>query len=260
MITRMLCWFSNGAASAVATKEAIDIYGATHDVIPVCCDTRPSEHSDNYRFSEDCEKWFGVPILYLRNDDYKTVDDVFEKTRYMSGPKGARCTTELKKIPRLRYAQPDDIHVWGYTYGELKRMKDFRSRNPDINSLFILRERRITKQMCLGRLTAAGIELPAMYRLFDEEDRRRYGQDGLDNNNCPCCAKASSPWYWSVMRKYFPVEFARRAKQSREIGCRLVEISHHKRIFLDELPDRVFKKRKKKENLSCGPECGLQLQ
>lgn len=221
----------------------------------VNCDTRPSEHEDNYRFSKDCEAWFGRPILYLRNEDYATVDDVFEQTKYMAGTLGARCTTELKKIPRLQFASPDDIHVWGYTAGERKRMNNFRMRNPDLHLLFILRDLKITKKVCLQALREAGIRLPTMYEIFDEADRRQFGQDGFDNNNCPCCVKGSSPWYWDMMRKYFPVVFARRALQSRAIGARLVEISHHKRIFLDELPPGPFKKWKKKENLSCGPEC-----
>lgn len=50
--------------------------------------------------------------------------------------------------------------------------------------------------------------------------------------------------------------FARRCEQSRRIGCKLVEIRRHRRIFLDELPDRPY--RKIKEHLACGPECGLQ--
>lgn len=252
---RILCWFSNGAASAVASRETIDMYGTKYDVQVVCCDSRPSEHSDNYRFSSDCEAWFGRPILFLRSNDYFTVDDVFNKTKYMAGIRGARCTTELKKIPRLRYAKTDDIHVFGYTVGERKRIREFKSRNPDMNLLFTLSDLKITKEMCYNRLKEAGIRLPAMYEIFDESDRVRFGQNGFDNNNCPACVKGSSPWYWDMTRKYFPEVFKRRAEQSRALGVRLIEIHHHKRIFLDELPAGPFKKRKKKENLSCGPEC-----
>lgn len=239
---RVLAWFSCGAASAVATKEAIRVFGDS--VIPVNCDTRPSEHTDNYRFSLECERWFGRPIVYLRNDKYATVDDVFEKTRYMAGQYGARCTTELKKVPRLAFQHPDDIHVFGYTVGERKRMRDFRENNPELKLRWLLAEARITKAECLRRITEAGIALPVMYEL------------GFENNNCPGCVKASSPWYWSMVRKHFPEVFKRRCEQSRELGVRLVEIKHHVRIFLDELPDREFKHRKKKENVSCGPECG----
>ncbi len=246
MSQRVICWFSCGAASAVATKKSIEHYPDS-EVIPVCCDTRPSENPDNYRFSTDCEKWFGRPIQYIRSEDYQTVDEVFEKTRYMSGQRGARCTTELKKIPRLRFAQPDDVHVFGFTFDERKRVREFSSRNPDLILKWVLVDHGITKKDCYDEIRLAGIRLPVMY------------EQGFDNNNCPGCVKASSPWYWDRVRTLYPDVFKRRCMQSRAIGCRLVEITHHVRIFLDELPPGPFRKGKP-ENLSCGPECGIQLR
>lgn len=245
MKPRMICWFSCGAPSAVTAMTCLKEYGDTHDVLVVNCDTRPSEHSDNYRFSAECEKWFGSPITYIKSEDYQTVDQVFEKTKYMAGIRGARCTTELKKIPRLKFANPDDIHCFGYTIEERDRATEFEQYNPDLFLKWVLIEKAFTKEDCLLELMLAGIEIPMMYRL------------GFDNNNCPGCVKASSPWYWDMVRTHFPEVFNRRCEQSRKINCRLVEIHHHERIFLDELPTGPFKKNKK-ENLSCGPGCGLQ--
>jgi hypothetical protein len=244
---RLLCWFSCGAASAVAAKTSLDRYRDTHDVLIVNCDTRPSEHPDNYRFSQECEQWFGQPIIYIRNDAFQTVDDVFAKHRYMSGIRGARCTTELKKMPRHAFALPDDYHVFGFTADkkERKRTEDFKLRNPELHLLWPLIEAGITKQQCYQLVRAAGIVLPTMYQL------------GFDNNNCPGCVKASSPWYWAMIRKHFPEVFKRRCEQSRALGVRLVEIKRHVRIFLDELPERDFPKPHRRENLSCGPECGV---
>lgn len=238
-----IVWFSCGAASAVASKLAIQ--ERLPDLHIVCCDTRPSEHPDNYRFSEQVEKWLGVPITYIKSEKYKTINDVFEQTRFMSGVNGARCTTELKKKMRWEYAAPDDINIWGFTKGEEGRIYKFLKNNPDTLSYFILAKYGYTKSDCLNMIREAGIELPAMYRL------------GYDNNNCPGCVKASSPWYWDMVRRTHPEVFRLRCEQSRKIGVRLVEIKHHERIFLDELPEGPFKKRKKKENLSCGPECGV---
>lgn len=127
---RVIAWFSCGIPSAVASKVSLQLFGSRCQV--VTCDTRPSENSDNYRFSREVEQWLGVPITYIRNDKYKDVDEVFEKTRYMSGITGARCTTELKKIPRLEFALPDDVHVFGYHYGEQLRAQEFAKRNPDL--------------------------------------------------------------------------------------------------------------------------------
>jgi len=238
---RFIAWFSCGAPSAVASKLAVE----KHDAVVVCCDTRPSEHPDNYRFSAEIESWIGKPIVYIRNDEYNTVDDVFERERYMAGVRGARCTTELKKQPRMQFAAPDDTHVFGLCSDESKRIREFNQRNPDMKLWWVLQEERLTKQDCIGIVRMAGIQLPEMYRL------------GFDNNNCPGCVKASSPWYWDMIRTQFPEVFKRRCEQSREIGARLVEITHHNRIFLDELPPGPFPKIK--EQLSCGPECGVQL-
>jgi len=245
-MSRTLCWFSNGAASAVAAKFAVENIKDS-EVIPICCDTRSDEHSDNYRFSQDVERWLGRKIVFIKSEQFDGIDSVFEKVRYMSGVNGARCTTILKKIPRINYAAPDDVHVFGYTVNEGRRIARFKKYNPDLLLRFVLQEAKITKDDCYKVLNDAGIEIPAMYKL------------GFRNNNCIGCVKASSPWYWSMIRKHFPDVFARRAAQSRAIGCRLVEIKHHDRIFLDELPDREFKQRGKKENISCGPECGGHL-
>lgn len=245
MKERILVWFSCGVASAVAAKLALKHLGNTHEVVIVSCDTRASEHPDNYRFSAECEAWFDQPIHFIRNTNFETVDDVFEKDRYMAGVGGARCTTVLKKFPRLKFALPDDTHVFGFTVEEWKRARDFRNRNPELKLRWLLIEHLATKQDCLDALVAAKIALPTMYQL------------GFDNNNCPGCVKASSPWYWDMVRTNFPEVFKRRCEQSRKLGVRLVEIKHHQRIFLDELPPGPFKKRGKKENLSCGPECGV---
>lgn len=242
---RILVWFSCGAASAVAAKMCVEEFGSTHEVLIVNCDTRSSEHPDNYRFCADCVKWWGQEIVFIKSDKFQTVDEVFDKTRYMAGVAGARCTTELKKLPRMDFARADDIHVFGFCFDEQKRVRQFEDRNPDLIVKWVLIEKRITKARCYQELTDAGIELPEMYKL------------GYDNNNCPGCVKASSPWYWSMIRKTHPEVFKRRCEQSRALGVRLVEIHHHERIFLDELPDREFKKRGQ-ENLSCGPECGQQ--
>jgi 3'-phosphoadenosine 5'-phosphosulfate sulfotransferase (PAPS reductase)/FAD synthetase len=73
--SRVIAWFSCGAASAVATKLALDEFPGC---IPVYCDTG-AEHEDNKRFLKDCEKWFGKEILVLRSKRYKDIWDVFER-------------------------------------------------------------------------------------------------------------------------------------------------------------------------------------
>lgn len=235
---RAVAWFSCGAASTVAAKEAIEKYGANARV--VYCDTMATEHPDNARFMADCEMWFGQPVERIRSERYATVDAVFEGTRYMAGIAGARCTVEMKKIPRFAYEEPTDVHIFGLTADEPGRIKRMVAGNPELQFDWILRDGGITKAECLDRLTVAGIALPAMYRL------------GYDHNNCLGCVKATSPRYWNSIRRDFPEVFARRADQSRRLGARLTRLAG-KRIFLDELPidaNDLFV-----EDLSCGPEC-----
>lgn len=234
---RRLAWFSCGAASAVAAKLAVDKYGDGCEV--VYCNTMATEHADNARFFDDVERWIGRHITVIASDKYETVDDVFERTHYMAGIKGARCTTEMKKIPREKYAHADDIHIFGYTADELKRAVDFEERNPSLYVEWILIEEMITKQQCLQLLSDAGIELPAMYAL------------GFDHNNCLACVKATSPGYWNRTRRLFPEVFLNRALQSRRLGVRLCRLKG-KRIFLDELPPDADAP---DDDIECGPVC-----
>ena len=232
---RLLVWFSMGAASACMLKIC-----ASLKPMAVYCNTAKDEHPDNLRFRKEIEAWTGIKVTVIGSDKYETTDEVFEDTQYMSGVGGARCTTELKKIPRLRFAYAEDIHCFGMTVDEQKRIKQFEANNHDLNLAWPLVQAGMTKPDCLKMLTAAGIELPMMYRL------------GFENNNCIGCVKAQSPHYWNLTRKNFPERFRQRAEQSRRLGVRLVKVKGE-RIFLDELPETETEKLS--EDLSCGPQC-----
>ncbi len=94
-MSRVLCWFSCGAASAFASKLAVDKYGNDCEIL--YCDTLAYEHPDNGRFIKDVERWIGKSVKFLRSPNYSDIYDVFDKTGWLVGPGGARCTTELKK-------------------------------------------------------------------------------------------------------------------------------------------------------------------
>jgi len=88
---RIVCWFSCGAASAVATKLAIAENNGKLPLIIAYTEV-VEEHPDNRRFLKDCETWFGQEIRILRNDFYQgSIYKVFEKN-YIRTPKGAPCT------------------------------------------------------------------------------------------------------------------------------------------------------------------------
>lgn len=237
-MSRTVVWFSCGAASAVAAKLAVENGDNVHVVY---CDTLAGEHPDNRAFLHRVEEWIDQPIEIIRSEKYTDIDDVFERTRYMAGIKGARCTVELKKMPRFAYQEPDDLHVFGLTADESKRIANFEANNPELSQWWVLQEFNVTKADCYMALTRAGIVLPAMYRL------------GFKNNNCIGCVKATSAKYWANVRKHFPETFARRAEQSRNLGVRLTRV-HGVRIFLDELPlDHTDLT--PEEDIECGPIC-----
>ena len=52
-------WFSCGAASAVAAKKTIELYGQDN-TIRVVNNPIKEEHKDNRRFLKDVEQWLGV--------------------------------------------------------------------------------------------------------------------------------------------------------------------------------------------------------
>lgn len=245
---RITVWVSAGAASAVAWKLAATEFPGR--VMGIYCDVAKTESPDNARFLQDVSAWVGLSLTVIKSTKYDTIDDVFEARRYMSGPKGAPCTVEMKKVPRFNFQRADDVHIFGLTYDEPKRIKLFESRNPDMILDWILRDSELTKEGCLRTIRAAGIKLPIRY------------EQGFENNNCLCCVKASSINYWVLERRINPEVFKRRAEQSRRIGARLCRYNG-KRIFLDEIPpdDQILfygkplKIVRSVEKLSCGPEC-----
>ena len=196
---RTVCWFSCGAASAVATKIAL---ASTKGEIIIAYTEVMEEHSDNKRFLKDCEKWFGQEILVLGNDKYeRSIYKVFEKN-YIRTPKGAPCTRSLKKQVRQRFERIDDKQVFGYTAEEQTRLDRFIDANSDVNIWCPLIEKGLTKEDCLAMLKNANIQLPEMYRL------------GYHNNNCIGCVKGGMG-YWNKIKVDFPEAFDKMAKLER---------------------------------------------
>lgn len=222
MSARVVCWFSCGAASAVATKLTL----RRHDpgrVVIAYCETH-AEDQDNERFLADCTRWFNAPIIRLSSSDYRDTWDVWERERYLAGINGAKCTVELKVVPRIEFQRPADIHVFGYTVEEVKRAERFKLNYPELSIETPLVDAGLGKAECLAMITRAGIALPALYEL------------GFQNNNCMPCVKATSPDYWALVRKVRPALFSRMAKLSRELDVRLTRLKGE-RAFIDEIPE-----------------------
>jgi len=201
MSERIVCWFSCGAASAVATKLAIAENEGKLPVVIAYTEVL-EEHPDNKRFLAECEKWFGQKIVILGNDYYqRSIYETF-KTSAMNIRGAAPCTRVLKKQVRERFEQVGDRQVFGYTAEEQQRYDRFIDANNDVDIWVPLIERGLGKEDCLAMLRNANIELPEMYKL------------GYHNNNCIGCVKGGMG-YWNKIRVDFPEQFDRMAKLER---------------------------------------------
>ncbi len=244
---RTIIWYSDGAASTVAgmltlktTPSAIPVYTATN-----------SEHPDNVRYrSEVEEKLFGKKVIILQSEKYHDIWDVFDKTRWLVGVAGARCTTELKKKMRQQFERPNDIQVFGYTIEEQNRVERFVKNNPEIKVSTPLIDKGLSKEDCLEIIRQHDIELPMLYRL------------GYKNNNCIPCVKGQSGYY-NKIRKDFPEAFDRMAKVERELDVAINKTyagdGERKRVFLDELPEDMGRY-ETEPSVSCGLFCGQYLE
>lgn len=127
--------------------------------------------------------------------------------------------------PRLAFQRPTDVHVFGYTadHRDIERATALRSNYPELTIWTPLIDAGITKAGTLAMVEQAGIALPKPYLL------------GFHNNNCKTCVKATSPDYWSLVRKSYPDDFARMVELSRRKNVRLARINDE-RIFIDEIP------------------------
>lgn len=228
----VILWFSCGAASAVACKMALEKYPEARLVYQHI----NSAHEDNKRFIADCEKWCGKKIEVIQSPFYADQFHVIKAKRFINGPSGARCTTELKrKVRKYFEAENPDIslQVFGMTVDEKHRAE--RLLKDGLAYGFPLIDAGITKAMCYEQLQAANIELPMMYRL------------GFNNNNCIGCVKGGKG-YWNVVRKNFPEKFQLMAELEREIGHSCI-----RGRFLDELqPDEG---NHNEPDISCGLFC-----
>jgi hypothetical protein len=241
----IVVWFSCGAASAVAAKKTIELYGKTN-IIRVVNNPIKEEDDDNRRFLKDCEIWLGMPIESAVNSKYPdcSIKDVFEDQNFMSNVGGlAYCTLELKQRARFEWESKNrpDWTVLGFTKEEKNRFDRFKLKR--LTSLFILKD--TTKFECFQIIQNAGIELPMAYKL------------GMPNANCKGCIKATSPTYWNLVRQIYPDDFNERAEQSRQIGAKLVRVKS-KRIFLDELDPKAHGRPLKNLNFECGIFCNTK--
>jgi len=239
----IIAWWSAGITSAVATKLAINKYGKDN-VVPIYFHI-DSAHSDNKRFKEQCEDWYGLPIETHTSKKYTDQFDVILKDKYVNGPGGARCTLVLKKQLRQKIEKTTEYsgQVFGFEYSkkEINRAIRFKQQYPAAKPLFPLIEHKMTKSECMFYLeNEAKIKRPEMYDL------------GYGNNNCIGCVKGGMG-YWNKIREDFPSYFDKMSKAERIVGNSCI-----KGIFLDEL-DPAAGRKQKMIMPDCGNFCDIEF-
>jgi PP-loop superfamily ATP-utilizing enzyme len=234
--SRVVIWFSAGVTSAVAAKIAVSRYGGELPIHLVNCDTG-SEDDDNFRFMRDVGEWLGLKPEIIRNEKYADTFEVYRSSGFIKSVYGAKCTHELKKLPRRKYENlATDLQVFGYDADERARADRFVENNPEVRVWFPLVEENINKSMARQILVRADIREPLTYAL------------GFKNANClkAGCVKGGMG-YWNHYRRVFPEQFARMAKMEREIGhaiCSTEERGPNGErvkipVYLDELDPRA---------------------
>lgn len=199
-LSRIVCHFSCGAASAVATK--LTLSRAPFDEVVIYSAFIVEENSDNRRFLADCEKWFAHPVVVLRDEKYgASAREVWGRVRFLKSRFGAPCSVKLKREVIEAACLPTDRHVYGFTWDE--RNKERVKRFLGVGGLCPLIDRQLTHGDCLAIIQDAGILL-------------RY-RKGWNNANCDGCPKGGEG-YWNKVRREQPDVFLEVSKIEEELG------------------------------------------
>lgn len=239
---RIVCHFSAGAASAVATKIAITA-NAGRLPLEIVRVRVMQEHPDNERFMRDCEAWFGQSVTVLMNEEYQgSVAEVNRRRKYINGKDGAPCTLLLKKEPLRAFARDGDLDVFGYTAGEEWRLDRLLDANNGMRVFAPLIDSGFYKGVCLAMVKRAGIKLTVMY------------EQGCDHNNCIGCVKGGA-WYWNKIRVDYPERFAEQLSIEETIGHPTLRINRQPVWLRDLTPGRGRKH--EEPQIECGVVCEM---
>lgn len=137
--------FSGGKSSALMT---ILEYNPETDYV-VFCDTG-REHPKTYKFINDFEAFENIPIIRLGSSD--SFNNYLEKIKFKHLPNMMKrsCTVELKVKVSRRWARKNIgmayDNLLGFRYDEPQRVQKNKKRWQQVNQVFPLFEKVITKE------------------------------------------------------------------------------------------------------------------
>lgn len=210
-MSKVVCWWSGGITSAVACKLAIDLYGKSNCEV-IMIDTK-NEHSDTYRFRDDCSKWYDLQIksiTAINNNPYSSITDVWLRHLSLNVANGAICSSTLKRKVRQKWQKENEFkhQVFGFEFNkkEFSRALALSLNYPDAKPIFPLLMFGYDKKDCINLVQDAGIKIPEAYSL------------GFQNNNCLLtgCVQGSVS-YWKHYREIYPDRFDEMAKLEHDL-------------------------------------------
>lgn len=207
----VIAWWSGGVTSAVTCKLCIEWFGAENMRV-IFIDTK-NEYADTYIFKQQCEKWYGKAIETISNERYESIEDVWYQNVSLNVATGAKCSSELKRVPRERFEAANNFsyQAFGFEISEINRAKGLLLNNPKSKPIFPLIASLLTKRDCISRIQAANdmflqIDIPKAYKM------------GYNNNNCGKrgCVQGGIG-YWQLKQKLEPEQFNAMAKVEHDL-------------------------------------------
>jgi len=209
---RVIGNFSGGCASAIACAMALETYEHVHIAF---CDTN-MEHPDTYALIGQFQDRFGVKIHRYTSSKFHQPESVWNHFKGLNFAHGAPCSTELKRVVRVKQIQDLDNdygQVFGFTVEEERRALNMKKNYPEINPLFPLIENSISKEDCFDLMKEYGLKIPDPYRHFL-------------NNNCighpfeeeGGCVQGGIG-YWQKMKTVYPRKFDFMAEKEHDLSA-----------------------------------------
>lgn len=195
---KVIGWWSGGVTSAVTCKLIIDLYGKENCEI-IFIDTF-NEDRDTYRFKDDCEAWYGLPIKTITaiGEQFTSIEAVWFKYLTLNTATGAICSSTLKRDVRLKWEKENTFkhQAFGFDLKEANRAKSMTSNHPQAKAIYPLLLMGLFKKDCVAIIEAAGIKIPDMYYM------------GYENNNCgkTGCIQGGIG-YWQLIKIKEPKKF-----------------------------------------------------
>lgn len=209
MENKIICWFSGGVTSAVASKKAIEIFGV-ENCRSIFIDTG-NEDYDTYRFKNQCEEWFGVnieTITGLNKEKFPTIQSVWRHYKSLNVANGAICSSTLKRDVRLKWEKENSFshQVFGFDTSEINRAKSMTRNYSKAKPIYPLLMFGLSKEMCIEILEESNIKVPRAYYL------------GFHNNNClqTGCIQGGIG-YWQKIQRDMPEKFEAMANIEHEL-------------------------------------------